>query len=1717
MSRVLAAPLALASAVVRRLRRAAAFDASGRATAPAATGTPVAEHPSPAGGGRPLGGQTRASGRPGRRRATLALSYALLIVSCESPFAPDDTEVARLEASPLSVTLTVGETRPVTARVLDDAGNALGSRRLFWSSQNPAIASVSQGGIVTGVANGNTQVAVSAGGKSALIPVIVNPRPITLVRVTPSPLALLSGATAQLTAEALDAGGGSVTGRPVIWATTGATVATVTSTGLVTGVAAGTANVTATIDGVTGSSVVNVQPVPISSIVLAPSTATVIVGQSLQLTATPRDSVGNALMGRVLAWSSSNPSVASVSSTGLVTALSRGTATVTASGEGASATARLTIALVPVDTITVSPATATLAAGRTLQLTARAVDSTGGLLTGREIAWGTDQPSIATVDDEGVVTGIAAGRASITATIDGKTGTAVVTVTPVPVASLSITPGSGALTIGQSLQLSATARDADNNLLPGRGITWISGAPSVATVTQAGLVTAVGTGSALIFAAAEGISASVSITVTSVGVASVRVTPSPASVQQGRTLQLTAEALDAGGRVLTGRSVIWNSASPTVASVSSTGLVTGIAVGAANVTATIDGVVGTVPVTVTPTAVATITIVPGNPTMTVGTNLTLTALPFDASGSPLSTVGRTITWTSTDPSIVTITAGGMLTSIAPGQALVTVQVDTATARTVVTVTSVPVATVTLSPSTVGLQLGQTAAVTATARDASGNVLTGRPVTWSSSAPAVATVNTSATGNSNTITAVGSGSAAIRATIGGVQGVSTVTVTSVPIATITVTPNPTTVQEFLTAQLTATARDASGNVLTGRTLVWSSSNNAIASVSQTGLVTANVPGTVTITAASTGQTPTVSGSSSITVSFAPVATASITPTPVPVTVGQPTQASAVLTAPGGQTLTPTGRTVTWSIVTTPPNAASVSSSGVVTGVAAGTGTLTLTASSPGQTTPVITTAPVTISTVQAARVAFTPFSGTLHIGTTYARTVTATAFDASNNPLPGRLIAWSTLSPDIVISPNNSTNGQATITGLNLPSVVGVVATSQGASAPVADTIFVTTDLVPIGTASTVTLTTAQADSVIPGSSNTRSYTTTPRDSAGNVIGPIALGGRVPTWSLASGATFATISATGTTATVTPNAPGTVTVQADWGTAQPSTTLRILVPVNNILLSLAPTDSFFVGGNTTLVATARDAANATIAGRVVNLVSAAPTTASVGTASGNGTLTSTITGVSAPGGRAVVTLTANTPLDGISNATTVKVLAHVSSITVATGGVDSIFVTANVQATATLRDASGNTLTGRPVAWNTGSGLIATVAQTGVVTGVAAGSTTIIASAEGVNGTKTLLVQEPVATVGITAPDSSIFVGSTVQTAVTLQDRFGATITGRPISYTSSATGIATVSASGLVTAVGAGTTTITATSEGKSASFTLTTALVPVASVTVSATPTPNVYPTHTFPATVVARDASNNVLGFTGRTIVWSSSDPAIATVAAGTPGNATITAVALGTASISATVDGVAATTPFAVTVKPVPVTTVQVSPSTASVQQGASQQFTATALDSVGGVLPGHTYTWSSSNGARAFVDASTGLATGSMPTSADTGAVNIIATATAQGPNGSSPSGQAVLTVTLIPIGTVAVTPASETITVGTTKTLGVDVTSALGVALGGRLCTAVSSDTNKLAITSGGTATTNSVGHISVNIMGVAVSAGTDPTVTVTCEGKTSNVVTVVVQ
>jgi len=181
----------------------------------------------------------------------------------------------------------------------------------------------------------------------------------------------------------------------------------------------------------TGNVTVTCAQPAVASVVVSPASATVPVGQTLQLTGTPEDANGNPLSGRTISWSSGSSAVAAVNGNGLVTGVAAGAATITATSESKSGTAAITVTSVPVASVTVSPATVSLQPGQTQQLTATPNDASGNALSGRMVTWASGNTAVATVSGSGLVSGVAAGSTTITATSEGKSGGASVTVTPV--------------------------------------------------------------------------------------------------------------------------------------------------------------------------------------------------------------------------------------------------------------------------------------------------------------------------------------------------------------------------------------------------------------------------------------------------------------------------------------------------------------------------------------------------------------------------------------------------------------------------------------------------------------------------------------------------------------------------------------------------------------------------------------------------------------------------------------------------------------------------------------------------------------------------------------------------------------------------------------------------------------------------------------------------------------------------------------------------------------------------------------------------------------------------------------------------------------------------------------------------------------------------------------------------------------------------------------
>ena len=167
----------------------------------------------------------------------------------------------------------------------------------------------------------------------------------------------------------------------------------------------------------------------------------------------------------------------------------------------------------PVANVEVSPALATIAVGETIQLTAQLTDSDGNTLNGRVVTWSSNADEFATVSPGGLVTAVADGGATITATSEGIVGTSAITVLYVPVASVDVTPASATIATGASIQLTAVPQDGGGNPLAGRAVTWSSSNTGVAMVASDGLVTGVGQGTATITATSEGISGDAAIEV----------------------------------------------------------------------------------------------------------------------------------------------------------------------------------------------------------------------------------------------------------------------------------------------------------------------------------------------------------------------------------------------------------------------------------------------------------------------------------------------------------------------------------------------------------------------------------------------------------------------------------------------------------------------------------------------------------------------------------------------------------------------------------------------------------------------------------------------------------------------------------------------------------------------------------------------------------------------------------------------------------------------------------------------------------------------------------------------------------------------------------------------------------------------------------------------------------------------------------------------------
>ena len=326
--------------------------------------------------------------------------------------------------------------------------------------------------------------------------VTVNPILAESISLDKTELTLTIGVSEKLTATVLPE---DVTDKTVTWSTSDAAIATVDVEGNVKAIAVGEATITATCGDKSAICKVTVNPILTESIALDKTELTLTIGASEKLTATV---LPENVTDKTVTWSTSDASIATVDAEGNVKAISVGEATITAICGDKTATCKVTVNPILAESIALDKTELTLTIGASEKLTATVLPED---VTDKTVTWSTSDASIATVDNEGKVTAVSIGVATITATCGDKSATCKVTVNPILADSITLDKTELTLTIGASEKLTATVLPED---VTDKTVTWSTSDAAIATVDTEGNVTAISVGEAVITATCGEISTS---------------------------------------------------------------------------------------------------------------------------------------------------------------------------------------------------------------------------------------------------------------------------------------------------------------------------------------------------------------------------------------------------------------------------------------------------------------------------------------------------------------------------------------------------------------------------------------------------------------------------------------------------------------------------------------------------------------------------------------------------------------------------------------------------------------------------------------------------------------------------------------------------------------------------------------------------------------------------------------------------------------------------------------------------------------------------------------------------------------------------------------------------------------------------------------------------------------------------------------------------------
>ena len=730
--------------------------------------------------------------------------------------------------------LYTGERLALTASLMPEDAN---DKTFTWSTSNASVASVNSSGTVTALKAGSVVIRATANDGSGVFAecTVTVKQYATGIALSVNSLTIYSGVTAGLTAAVQPA---DASDKTVTWSTSDGTVATVNSSGAVKALKAGSAVITATANdgsGVYAQCQVTVKQY-VTSISLSRNSTVLYTGETVALAATvmPEDASD-----KTVTWSTSNASVASVNLSGAVTALKAGTAVIQASAnDGSGKYDSCTVTVKQRATgITLSAVNITLYLDKTADLAANVIPVD---TSDKSVTWTSSNGLIAAVDANGRVSGLKVGSASVTAKAnDGSGLSAVCNVTVIQQYATGITLNASSITlnIGNSAGLIASVMPEDAY---DKTVQWSSSNTAVATVDSIGRVSAAGPGTALITATAtDGSEAMASCLVTVlVPVTGITLNHTNITIAVGQTVSVVTASIlpeNASNMLLK-----WTSDNPSLASVNAIGHITGVNVGATYITAeSQDGSAIKAAVTVNVVAankgVTGIKLKKSSAAIDEGKTISLSAKL-----TPQSAKSKTISWSSSNPSVASVDGKGKVSALTPGEAVITATASSGiSAQCTVTVKSLAVSQVNLSKTYLEVDEGKRTSLKASVLPKKARF---KAVAWSTSDPSIATV--SATGK---IATFKPGTVQITATAhNGVSASCTLLVRSLAVTSIRINKATVDLRIGRTATLRAYILPTKTRY---KTITWVSSNPAIATVTSRGKIKAIMPGYVIISAIS----------------------------------------------------------------------------------------------------------------------------------------------------------------------------------------------------------------------------------------------------------------------------------------------------------------------------------------------------------------------------------------------------------------------------------------------------------------------------------------------------------------------------------------------------------------------------------------------------------------------------------------------------------------------------------------------------------------------------------------------------------------------------------------------------------------------------------------------------------------------------------------------------